>query len=111
MKCWFMATHFEDSPPSNGIPAFELIVITNSVEARYDAETDVGVMHDEGRGPLQIASLETAARPIHHDAVMPSKRLHRVRYRQQMRRPGQANQTHELEVDPVATIDLPSGLH
>ena len=45
--------------PSNGIPCFELIVMTNTVEARYDAETDVGVMHDEARG-TQIASLETA---------------------------------------------------
>jgi hypothetical protein len=35
--------------------------MTNTVEARYDAETDVGVMHDEGLG-TQIASLETAAR-------------------------------------------------
>jgi hypothetical protein len=24
--------------------------MTNTIEARYDAETDVGVMHDEGLG-------------------------------------------------------------
>ena len=46
--------------PSNGIPCFELIVISNTVEARHDAETDVGGMHDAKPRTLQIASLETA---------------------------------------------------
>jgi hypothetical protein len=46
--------------PSNGIPCFELIVIFNTVEARHDAETDVGGMHDAKPGTLKIASRETA---------------------------------------------------
>jgi len=34
--------------------------MTNTVEAGYDAETDVGVIHDAKPGTLKIASLETA---------------------------------------------------
>ena len=60
MKRRFMAAHFQDFAPSNGIPCFELIVISNTVEARHDAETGVGGMHDAKPRTLQIASLETA---------------------------------------------------
>jgi len=51
---------FPRPAPSNGIPCFELIVISNTVEARHDAETDVGGMHDAKPRTLQTASLETA---------------------------------------------------
>ena len=60
MKRRFNGGTFPRLAPRNGIPCFELIVISNTVEARHDAETDVGGMHDAKPRTLQIASLETA---------------------------------------------------
>src|SRR5262245_23946760 len=60
---------FPGLAPSNGIPCFELIVISDTVEARHDGETDVGGMHDGRPTTLQIGLLETASLLVHHDAV------------------------------------------
>jgi len=58
-----------------------------------------------------MAVRETAARPIHHNAVMLIETLCSAANASKCIAPGQANQKHELEVDPLATIELPSDPH